>query len=692
MTTPKAITDDPLFLLIDGHAIVFRAWFAMRDHLITSSGQNTTGASGFMTMLLKTIREQNPTHIAVTFDTKAPTFRKDLFPAYKAHRQEVDPALHEQIPIVKEILAPMGIPVYEYDGFEADDLIGTLSKQASEKGMKTLILTGDADQLQLVDEKTSLLMYTGFGEMRTYDPEGVAERYDGLGPEYVAEIKALEGDSSDNIPGVPGVGKKSARTVLARLGHFPSLFNNLSQIELIEGLRGAKRAMNLLDEHRETAAEALVLTTIVRDVPIDFDAEKSKFGQFDREAVIKILMNYELRLVANRMPRSESTQLNETKADNNDIAETSAKRASGQLDMIDDLSSSVSVEALTQADPPKPLGEYEIVTDMASLQTMIDQLHKNGEFAFDTETTGLNPMTSDLVGLSFAIKTGHAWYVPVGHTKGAQVSFSDGLTRLRPLFEDESINKIAHNANFDLMVLATAGIDVKALGFDTMIAAALCGYRSIGLKQLALQLFNQNMTEIKTLIGVGKKQITMAEVPIEQAGPYAASDADFTWRLYENLKQEIQDHQADYINKEVEIPLLPVIIEMQRNGMIIDKAALADMSEQLGTEVELIKQATTSVIGGRKLNLASNQQVADLLIGELGAPKTRKTKTGWSMDANALEKIQESPGLDDRIYQIADAVLKFRELTKLKSTYVDALPLLANPNTQRVHTSFNQVG
>ena len=175
MATPKAITDDQLFLLIDGHAIVFRAWFAMRDHLITSSGQNTTGASGFMTMLLKTIREQNPTHIAVTFDTKAPTFRKDLFPAYKAQRQEVDPALHEQIPIVKEILAPMGIPVYEYDGFEADDLIGTLSKQASEKGMKTLILTGDADQLQLVDEKTSLLMYTGFGEMRTYDPAGVAE-------------------------------------------------------------------------------------------------------------------------------------------------------------------------------------------------------------------------------------------------------------------------------------------------------------------------------------------------------------------------------------------------------------------------------------------------------------------------------------------------------------------------------------
>jgi len=700
MTTHKAITTGQKFLLIDGHAIVFRAWFAMikQQPLITSFGINTTGAHGFMRMLLKTIRQQKPTHIAVTFDTKAPTFRKDKFPAYKAHRQEVDPDLHEQIPIVKKILESFDIPVYEYDGFEADDLIGTLSKQASEKGMETIILTADSNQLQIVDDNTSVLMYTGFGEPLTYEPKQVRDRYDGLGPEYVAEIKALEGDASDNIPGVPGVGKKSARTILANLGHFPSLFNNLSEVEKIEGLRGAKRTMNLLEEHRETAAEALFLTTIRRDVSIDFDPRKSEyrdvsvnfdpekpnFSQSDhkkRKTILKILMKYEMNQIAEDL-----------KYEMNEIAEASMNRVSGQIDMMDSLSSSVSVETLTQPAPKKPLGEYEMVTDTASLQAMIDQLRANGEFAFDTETTGLNPMTSDLVGLSFAIKTGHAWYVPVGHTEGTQVSFSEGLTLLRPLFENESINKIAHNANFDLMVLGTAGIDVKTLGFDTMIAAALCGYRSIGLKQLALELFNQNMTEIKTLIGVGKKQISMAEVPIEKAGPYAASDADFTWRLYESLKQEIQDHQADYVNKEIEIPLLPVIIEMQRNGMIIDKAALADMSEQLGTEVELIKQAATSVVGGRELNLASNKQVAELLIDELGAPKTRKTKTGWSMDANALEKIQQTLGLDDRIYQIADGVLKFRELTKLKSTYVDALPLLTHPETQRVHTSFNQVG
>ncbi|MCZ6539823.1 MAG: DNA polymerase, partial [Chloroflexi bacterium] len=675
-----ATTDEQLFLLIDGHAIVFRAWFAVRDHLITSSGQNTTGASGFMTMFLKVLREQNPTHVAVTFDTKTPTFRKEMFPAYKAQRQEVDPVLHEQIPIVKEILEPMGVPVFEYDGFEADDLIGTLAKQATEQGIKTLILTGDADQLQLVDDKTSLMMYTGFGDIKIYDPAAVAERYDGLGPEFVAEIKALEGDASDNIPGVPGVGKKAARAVLTELGHFDSLFSRLDEVQNIEGLRGAKRAMNLLEEHRETAATALVLTTIVRDVPVEFDSEASKFGDFDREPVLKAMMNYELRAAASRLPKSSSVAAIALEPDSD------GKTPSGQIDMIGEAG------ALEEPEPPKPLGEYEVVTDMAGLKSMIAELKAKGEFAFDTETTGLNSMTSDLVGLSFAVRSEHAWYVAVGHTEGEQVPFAEALAALRPLFEDESIKKTAHNANFDMMVLSSAGIEVRNLAFDTMIAAQLCGRRAIGLKQLALELFQAEMTEIKTLIGVGRKQIPMSEVPIETAGPYAAADADFTWRLKEFFEPEIDKHNARYVNEEIELPLLPVIIEMQRNGMMIDKSALAEMSEQLGADIELIQQTATSVIGGRELNLASNRQVADLLIDELGAPKTRRTKTGYSMDANALEKIRETSGLDDRVYQVADAVLKYRELTKLKSTYVDALPLLVNPATGRVHTSFNQVG
>jgi DNA polymerase-1 len=452
--------------------------------------------------------------------------------------------------------------------------------------------------------------------------------------------------------------------------------------------------MNLLEEHRETAATALVLTTIVRDVPVEFSESDSKFGEFDRESVIKTLMNYEMRLVANRLPQAgaepSTTKTTEVEsAPGWEPNEAPAVTADGQMDMMGE---GEPVVALAEPEPAKPLGEYEVVTDMAVLNTMIDALRAKGEFAFDTETTGLDSMSSDLVGLSFSIKSEHAWYVAVGHTEGDQVPFAEGLAALRPLFEDESIKKIAHNANFDMMVLATAGITVKNLAFDTMIAAALCGRHAIGLKQLALELFQAEMTEIKTLIGVGKKQITMAEVPIDQAGQYAAADADFTWRLYEYFEPEIDEHEARYVNEDIELPLLPVLVEMQRNGMIIDKAALAEMSELLGADVEQIKQAATAVIGGRELNLASNQQVAALLIDELGAPKTRKTKTGYSMDANALEKISETTGLDDRVYQIADAVLKYRELTKLKSTYVDALPLLVNPQTQRVHTSFNQVG
>ena len=693
MTTPPAKTNEQLFLLIDGHAIVFRAWFAVRDHLITSTGQNTTGASGFMTMFLKTLREQKPTHIAVTFDTKSPTFRKEMFPEYKAQRQEVDPALHEQIPIVKEILKPMGVPVYEYDGFEADDLIGTLSQQASEQGYKTLILTGDADQLQLVDENTSLLMYTGFGDMKTYDPQAVADRYDGLGPEFIAEIKALEGDSSDNIPGVPGVGKKSARAVLNNLGHFDSLFNRLEEVENIEGLRGAKRTRNLLEEHRETAATALVLTTIIRDVPITFDPMKSRLNEFDREAVISTLMNYEMRLVAGRLPKSgELTSSTPVPAEPKTNSGWEApKSTAGQIGMVINETEAGSIADLTEIQQ-KPLGDYEIITDINDLNRMVETIKKNGQFAFDTETTSLNSMTANLVGLSFSIRAKHAWYVPVGHNEGDQVPITEALAALRPLFESSEIKKIAHNANYDIMVLAEAGINVKNIAFDTMIAAALCGKRAFGLKQLVLELFQAEMTEIKILIGTGRKQITMAEVSIEKAGAYAAADADFTWRLYEHFESEIDKHGAQHINEDIELPLLPVIVKMQREGMIIDKAALAEMSEQLGSDVEQVKQAATAIIGGRELNLASNQQVASLLIDEFGAPKTRKNKTGWSMDANSLEKIIDTKGLDERVYQIAEAVVKFRELTKLKSTYVDALPEMVNPKTGRVHTSLNQVG
>jgi DNA polymerase-1 len=688
---PAKTASKPLLLIIDGHSMVFRAWFAIPERLSTSSGQDTRGAYGWLTTFLRTLRERKPTHVVLTFDTSAPTFRDAMFDQYKAQRPPTDPELHEQIPMVEDICAAFGIPVFKKDGFEADDLVGTISKEAEEQGAECLILTGDADQLQLVSDHTKLLMYSGFGDVRVYDEDAVKERYDGLGPEFIAEIKALEGDPSDNIPGVPKVGPKAARTVLKKFGHLEDVYAHLDDIPQIpkDELRGAQAVRERLEENRKVAFDGLKLTTIVRDVPIDFSLEAAKFGDFKREDVVEALSKLEFRSILRQIPDPESANVWAPPPQGTQLglgadldAEQAAATSAAQADGKGAVDSSGNREKL----------DYQTIVDPDALKSVVKALSTKDGFAFDTETTGTDPMRAALVGLSFSNAAGKAWYVPVGHNEGGQVPFEQALATLRPLFEDPEIPKTAHNANFDMMVLAEAGITVRNVNFDSMIAAALCGKRALGLKQLAVDCFHIEMTPITDLIGTGRKQITMAEVPVEKAAPYACADADIAWRLKGYFAPQLEQHGAVNVNDDIEIPLLPTIVKMQRNGITVDTSMLTEMSEELGSEMANIQQAANSVLGGRELNLNANQQIADILIDELGAPKTRKTKTGWSMDANALEGIMETQGLDDRVYQLADAVLKYRELTKLKSTYVDALPLLANPRTGRVHTSFNQVG
>ena len=650
---------DKLFLIVDGHAIIFRAWFATKQSLITSYGKNTTGANGFFRMLIKVIKEQKPTNIAVTFDTKATTFRKEKFPDYKAHRQEVDPELHEQIPIVKEILSSMNVPVFEFDGFEADDLIGTLSKHSSDKGYNNLILTGDADQLQLVDEHTNVLMYTGFGESKVYNATEVKKRYDGLGPEYIAEIKALEGDPSDNIPGVPGIGKKSSRIILNNLGHFNNLFTKIKDIEKISNLRSAKRIMNILKENQQVAKQALELTTIIRDVPINFDIEETKLKKSISENTKSCLQKYELGYVIRRLHELFN------------------------IDSSDRLKNKFSTYENKK---------YTTITEKYELIEMIKKINKIKYFAFDTETSGLNPLSSNLVGISISCEVNSGWYIPIGHNEGKQLQLDEINSDLNSIFNNENINKYAHNANFDIMVLNNNGIAVKNLSLDTMIAAALCGYKTLGLKQLSFEIFNEIMQDIKELIGVGQKQITMAEVSIIDAGNYAISDADYTLRLALFLKNEIEKHNAQNVNENIELPLIPVIVEMQKNGFKIDVEELQKMSKDLEKEIETLTNNIKTIIGNNEINLSSNQQLAKLLIEELGAPKTRKTKTGWSMDASSLEKLLYTKNLDEKIYKIVEGVLRLRVISKIKSTYVDSIPQLINKKTNRVHTYFNQVG
>ncbi len=662
-----------MLLLIDGHSVVFRAWYAIPQRMSTSAGLNVNGVYGFTSTFLKVLREHKPTHAAVTFDTPAPTFRDKIFPDYKGHRPPVDPDLIAQIPVVKQLLKSFRVPVYECDGYEADDVVGTISQAVSEKDGNTLILTGDADHLQLVSTSVKVLMYSGFGDSRVYDIEAVKERYDGLGPEFVAQIKALEGDKSDNIPGVPGIGPKSARFLLGKFGGLDALLDNIGEVGSIKDLRGAKRVQERLHNHREEAKVWWKLTTIDQNVPVDFSMEDARFWRYERQDVVDALLNLEFRSIVPQIP------------DPNDPFRGSPA-THGQLSLAS------SYPPPSDA-PDKPARiEYEVVNDEKLLQNLVHTLKETGSFAFDTETNSTHAVSADLVGLSISIKAGFGWYIPVGHIEGVQLPKSVVMDVLRPVFEDDTISKAAHNANFDMTVLSRANIQVRGQVFDTMIAAALCGYQAIGLKQLALGILREEMTPITALIGTGRKQITMDKVSIEDAAAYAAADAEMVVRLREHFRQAIERHGQNRVFYEIELPLLPVLVNMELRGMMLDVSTLEGMSGELAKGIVEIEDAVTGILGGHKINLRSNRQLAEVLIDDLKAPRTRKTKTGWSMDASALERLMTMEGLDDRVYQIASGAFRHRELTKLKSTYVDSLPMMINPLTGRVHTTFNQVG
>ena len=655
------VTKKEKLLIVDGHAMVFRAWFSIPERL-NSNKIDTRGAFGFINTLIKSIRENNITHIAVCFDTKAATFRDEIFPEYKAQRPPVDPDLHKQIPIAKDLLESMDIPVFEKDGFEADDLVGTISEIANSKNINCLILTGDADQLQLVNEKTNVLMYSGFGDIRIYDEEKVQERYDGLGPEFVAEIKALEGDPSDNIPGVPGIGKKAARALLSEFGHFESLFKNIENIENMT-IRGAKRIQNILSENIEIAKKGLSLTQIVREVDIDFSIDNCEFINHNIEEIKATFEHYELRNSFNNLksiiefPSEFQLEIN-VESNNKDI----------------------------------PNDQLVLVNDQESFERMITDMNSTDHFSFDTETTGLKTLEDEIIGVSFCNSETKSYYLVIRHDN-LSVSFTkENFKKLKSLFENSNISKSAHNANFDIMVLRNFGIDVENLDFDTVIAASLCGRKSLGLKNLSSEILNINMTKIEELIGTGKNQKTLNQANISEVYKYAAADSLITYKLRNFFKEELKKFNQEDLFYEVEIPLIKEIINMQYNGFLIDSEKLSEMSEKLEVELNELDQAIHNTYPEKDFNLNSGKQVAEILIGELKAPAIKKTKTGISVDADVLENYSKNKNLDERVNQISSGILRYRELSKIKSTYVDSLPNLINKRTKRIHTTFNQLG
>ncbi len=656
-----------LLILMDGHALIHRSFHAIQQPLtVSNTGEDVRGVYGFVNAFLRTLSEWTPSHVAITFDLSAPTFRHVMFSDYKAHRPPTPPELRTQFDRVRQIMKSFQVPIYELEGFEADDLLGTLSSQADESGIDTLILTGDSDTLQLVSSKVRVLMSSSFQKRSLYDTNAVKERFGGLGPEYVAEIKALQGDSSDNIPGVPGIGVKTAIKLLTDYGSIENIYENIDAVK-------PPRAKSALYENQEQALRCKILTTIVRDVPVKLDLEKSEFGGYDRQSVVSLLSDLEFHSIIPRVP------------------------GSNDLPHLQDLENEKKEQLNLFTSKTSPITEYTIVDSEKSLEILLKTIDTKHGFSFDTETTSLDPMNCELVGISFSVKKGKAWYIPVGHRSGRQLPKNLVLEKLKPVFSNPKIPIRAHNANFDITVMEENLVPVIGLAFDTMVAAHVGGRRNYGLKELTLECLGEEMTHISELIGKGRSQITMADVTIEKAAPYACADADFTERLHELMTLELEEKEISKLFESVEIPLIPVLVRMQRNGVSLNNELLEQMSVSLGTQLENIRTEMYELIG-HEFNLNSPKQLSDILFAELRLPHTRKTKSGFSTDAQSLDDLKvlldggRAENADSRSYEVLNRILEYREVSKLKSTYVDALPDMVNPHTKRVHTSYRQTG
>lgn len=659
LTEKPLLSEKPLLFLMDGHAIVHRAWHAIQQPLnISSTGEEVRAVFGFLNSFLRALSDWHPTHCAIAFDHPTPTFRHIQFKEYKAQRPPTPPELIGQFDRIKQLVEAFGIPIFETEGYEADDILGTLSRQAEEQEVEALIITGDTDTLQLVSPWVRVLLSYSTQKRMVYDEAAVRDRYGGIGPNLLPNIKALQGDASDNIPGVPGVGVKTAIRLINEFGNLEGLYEHLDQV-------GQVKLQQNLRDNRDLAFQGRMLTTIVREVPLQLDLNAARFWRYDRAKVVELLAELEFFSIVSRIPEIEERVDEENAGDtvDSDRRETC----------------------------------YQVVDSEDDLDVLVKEIVAAGAVSFDTETTSLNAMDAELVGFSFSTSTGSGWYVPVGHLEGKQVPLEIALEKITPLLEDKSISKVAHNANYDMTVLANYGIQVRNLTFDTMLAAYLSGRKAIGLKALALEYFNEEMMPITELIGTGRKQITMAQVPIDKVVDYASADSDLTQRLRDVFDKEMEDKEVRGLFDQIEMPLVPVLVRMQRNGVALNISLLEQMSSDLGDRMSRIEVKMYDLVG-HQFNLKSSQQLSDVLFKQMRLPPTRRTQKGFSTDASSLDSLKgllDRGGVEDvdpAAYQILDQVLEYRQLSKIKSTYADALPGLVNIKTGRIHTSYNQAG
>jgi len=671
----------PKLVLIDGHSLAFRAFHALPLNLTAPNGELTNAVFGFTSMLLNVLRDQKPDYVAVAFDV-GKTFRHELYPDYKGHRERMPDELSTQIERIKQVVEAFNIPIFTKDGFEADDVLATLAQQAREQGVETIIVTGDRDILQVVDENISVLTSgRQFSDTIIYTPETVQEKY-GLSPDQLLDLKALVGDKSDNIPGVRGVGEKGATALLQKYGTLDKVYAHLNEIT-------PERVRRALEEGRGDAEISKQLGKIITNVPIQLDLEACRTRAYDRSKVISLFQELAFRSLVDRLP-PPAREAEPAPAGPEEPAPAAAEAEAEQMALFPATAVAEAAPAIVLPAPKMPVSPI-VVTDAATLAQVAEKLAAAPQIAFDTETTGTDPQLAELVGLAVAWQgqPPAAAYIPLRHPDVTGLPWEAVREALRPAFANPKSTKVAHNATYDLGLLNRYGLDVAGELVDTMVAAWLIdpGNRALGLKDLVWTRLKVEMTPISELIGTGKEQITMDRVPAAQAAPYAAADAAMTLNLAAALLPELEEKGLSKLFREIEMPLVPVLVAMEAAGIKLDVPYLRQMSVELSARLRALEREIQDIVG-YPFNVNSTQQLSDVLFGKLGLPTEglKKTKAGtYSTAADVLEGLRGK-------HEIVDLILEQRQLSKLLSTYVDALPGMVNPRTGRLHTSFNQTG